>query len=304
MSLPWHVRLNLMSSTALRVPDDDTGSTAADPPPGDDDDTPEDPPPPGTDGAPPSETPPVVNNDGKDRQRPADLPEQFWDPRKGEIRMDSLLKSYKDTKAKVGEKEDAMRSRLRDEIMAEVAPTDLPKEAKDYALTEDQAKLVGDDDPLLSAFREAAHEAKLSPAAFQAIVGKVLAANPPPDPAAETAKLGSDADARIDRISRFVDKNVTDTALNGLAKTLASTADGVRLIETLIGIKAAGERVGDGGGVNPQSGPSWSEIKSAMNDDRYQPGPMQDPAYVAQVDMMKDRHFAASGRRRAARSGM
>lgn len=39
-------------------------------------------------------------------------------------------------------------------------------------------------------------------------------------------------------------------------------------------------------------------------DDRYQPGPMQDPAYVAEVDQMKNRHFQASGRRRSMTSGI
>ena len=185
--------------------------------------------------------------------------------------------------------------------MEELAPTNLPEKPEGYALAEDIAKLVSNDDPLLAAFRTAAHEAKLAQAAFNAIVAGVLKANPPPDAAAETAKLGANASLRIDRVSKLVARHVTDPALGALAASLATTADGVRLIESLTGVRVSEERVG-GGGEPGAAAPTMAQIKVAMSDDRYQYGPQQDPAYVAHVDTMKDQYFKAKGQTRTAQS--
>ena len=188
------MRMMLLGTTALMAPDAPPGAGAEPEPPAEA----EDPPPPGYDTPPakpaaePGPTPPVVNNDGNENRRPADLPEQFWDPKKNQLRLDALIKSHNDTKKMVGEKEEATRARVRAEVMAELAPTNLPEKPEGYSLAEDIAKLVSNDDPLLAAFRTAAHEAKLAPAAFNAIVAGVLKANPPPDAAAETAKLGGE----------------------------------------------------------------------------------------------------------------
>lgn len=305
--MTWAMRLMLLSTGARFAPDAPPGA-GAEPPPGDDDNDAEDPPPPGTDTPPParqpSAEPAIVNNDGQERQRPKDLPEQFWDPQKGSIRLESLIKSYNDTKSKVGEKEEAARARLRDELMAELAPGDLPAKPEDYALSEDMAKMIQGDDPLLSAFRVAAHEAKIAPAAFNAIVQGVLKSMPPPDPAKEKAALGDNADTRIERVSKYVARHVKDPALAKQAEALATTADGVRLIETLIGVQASTERVGNDGSTGPSTAPSWAEVKTAMADDRYQPGPLQDPSYIAIVDQMKERHFSARGAKRSASSGL
>jgi hypothetical protein len=303
--MTWTQRLQLLGSTRICYAPEGAPTAPADPGPTDDgDNTPEDPPPAGLEAPPPQPDPHAppqqVDNDGQNKTRPKDLPDQFWDARTGTVRLDGLVKSYNDTKSMVGAKEETLRAAVRAEVMAELAPAELPKDADGYTLDEATSALVATDDPLLAAFRAAAFENKMSPAAFQAVVSQVVKANPPPDPVAETAALGENAAARIDRVSKFVTRHIKDPVVGQLAASVATTADGVRMIEALMGVQVAENRIGNDGVQGGVPAPTWAEVKAQMMDDRYQPGPLQDPAFIAKVDGMKQRYFAASGRSRAA----
>lgn len=302
-----HLLERLMSTTALLDAEGkggggeggDSGDSAE---PNDDgtvgEEAPEDPPPAGLDG----KEPPIVNNDGQTKQKPADLPDDYWDPRKGEVKLDSLVKAFKDTKSLVGKKTDDLRAEIEAEVRAELSPESVPEKIEDYAVPDEIAQVINPDDPLLKAFHEAAHAAKIPHKTFASILGEVVNAVPVPDVAAEKAKLGDDADRRLEVVSKFVDRHVKDEGVRAIADQIASTADGVRLLESLILGRAAADKVGsgDGTGVRPPA-PTWDEIKQMMNDDRYM-GSAMDPTYVAQVDAKKDAYFAAKGQKRAARS--
>lgn len=296
--MSWMHRRMLLGTTAFydaegkggggEQPEPDAGDTGHEnpPPPGyagsdapkNSGDTPTEPNP-----TPPAKTP--------DPTRPEGLPDAFWDGEKNEIRLDGLVKSYNDTKKLVGEKEDAMRERLTTELRAELAPKDLPESGDKYELSEDLSKAISADDPMLKAFRDAAHEAQLPPAAFNSIVSAVLKANPAPDPAAEKAALGEHADVRIQRVSNMVEKHITDPNMKSMVEQIASTAVGVTTIETLLGIKADADRVGsDNPGQSAIIAKTKAEIKTMMDDPRYQMGPQQDPAYVASVAAAWETH--------------
>lgn len=297
--------MRLLSTTALRDAEGKGGGGGeADTSGGEDpaaggEEAPEDPPPAGNEA--PKE-PPIVNNEGQTNQKPADLPDDYWDPRKGEVKLDSLVKAFKDTKSLVGKKTDDLRAEIEQELRAELSPENVPENIEEYAVPDEIAQMVSADDPLLKAFHEAAHKAKIPHATFAGILKDVVAAAPVPDPAAEKAKLGDNADRRIEVVSKFVDRHVKNENVRAVADQIATTAEGVQLLESLILGRAASDRVGSGDNATTgRSAPSWASIKEMMNDDRYM-GPTMDPAYVARVDAAKEAYFKAKGQTRAAKS--
>lgn len=290
--MPWHMRRYLLSTAVRWAPIDGPGDDA--------DDGVENAPPPGDGGEPPQmaqgENPlpdphaPPAQETGE-RAKPEWLDNDFWDAEKGEIRTESLHKAFKDTKAKVGEREEQMRERIAAELKAENAPEDLPESPEGYTLDEGLTDLISTDDPLLQAFQNAAHAEGIAPKTFNAIVKGVLESNPAPDPEAEKAKLGDQADARIERVSNYVNRHLKDEQLAAV-QAMTTTADGVMALETLLRVRNDTDRVGSEG-APAATALSDAAIKQKMADPRYQPGPQQDMAFVAEVQADWQRFHSA-----------
>lgn len=134
-------------------------------------------------------------------QRPPDVPEKFWDAEAGAVRVDALLKAYRDAERALGR--------------GEHKPPPTPD---GYALPKGDGipeGLVKPDDPLWRVTIEAAHKRGMSQADLDAIAAPFLRTlaeltrdRLPPDPEAERAarraaleaersKLGPQADAII-----------------------------------------------------------------------------------------------------------
>lgn len=138
-----------------------------------------------------------------------------------------------------------------------------PAKADDYKLelAPDVQRVVGDlaDDKVLGMFRKIAHDAKLSPAQFNGVVGKFLATmseegliEPVVDPEGELMKLaprrGAPDERRTDALRRVAaaqgtlkrlqaDKTLSSTEYNILNAVLV-TAEGVTAIEKISGLIA------------------------------------------------------------------
>lgn len=94
--------------------------------------------------------------------RPADMPEQFWDAEKGEVRVDQLAKSWKDLRGQVSRGEGKV-----------------PEKPEGYTIPTIEgvpADLVKGDDPLLVETRAAAHAAGVTDKQMQAIMAPYLKA--------------------------------------------------------------------------------------------------------------------------------
>lgn len=251
-------------------------------------------PPPGKDGeaapqkeadAPDPHAPPAsMNNDGVEKQKPEGLADKFWDPKKGELRTDALIKSYGDLSEKMRQKNEDYKAEIRAELEGESKSEDVPESVDGYALADELKEAIADDDPLLAAFREAAHESKLPVSVFNSIVGKVAASQVAPDPAAEKAKLGEDADTRIEAVEKYITRHIKDDNLKELAQQVAVTGEGVMLMEALMQSAIGSQTVSRNDTQGSAPTVTKASIKRMMNDDRYQPGPLQDPAYIAEVE--------------------
>ena len=216
-------------------------------------------------------------------ERPDEVPEKFWDAEKGELRRDSLLKSYKELEAKVGDKK-------------------APDEYK-IDLNEDLKKLFHEEtaekDPLLNWFKGYAKDNNFSQEMFNGALegfakssAEFMAENSPPDidPKAEIEKLGKNGQAIVNNHVEF---------LSGMFKRGEFSEDEMQevliLTETADGVKALGKlrahygesqniplNLGSDGGVK-----SAEELQKLIGSTKYG----QDSEYTAMVDKEYERKY-------------
>lgn len=114
---------------------------------------------------------------------------------------------------------------------------------------------------------------------------------------AERAKLGENADARLQALGGWVKETFQGEELEAISR-VARTAAGVSVLERIM------STIKDGGGVIPKSadfepsisaGESEEEIKALMQDRRYWQASMRDPAIVAKVNSFYDRKYGKRG---------
>lgn len=105
---------------------------------------------------------PQRGTDGK-LVKPADLPDQFWNGEKGEIRVDALAKSWRDLRAQVSKGAEKP-----------------PESADAYQLPKveglPEGFIGGKDDALWPTIRQAAHKAGVSQRQLEALAGPFLSA--------------------------------------------------------------------------------------------------------------------------------
>lgn len=161
--------------------------------------------------------------------RPEFLPEQFWDAEKGEARLESLAKSWADTRA-------ALKTK----------GGEAPKTAEEYQFQAPEGLTIDKDDPGLKFFRQAAHKAGISQEAFNTVAGEflkeaqasgLLEPVKPIDAKAEMAKLGEAGDAMVRAVTAWgmqmkengiwTDDDFAEVVI------LGSTAEGIRALNKL-----------------------------------------------------------------------
>lgn len=170
------------------------------------------------------------------KERPAWLPEEFFDKETGEARFEKLAQSRQDLRAKMGKGEH--KAPEKPEGYKVDIPEDL-KEAAERVLLPDEET---GEDPLVTEFRSFAHERNISQETFNDIVSWFVrtteAFTPPPiDQDAELRKLGSNSQAMIDQTLAFGDRlrktgAIGDAEYEEFRLTCASAA-GVKLINAI-----------------------------------------------------------------------
>ena len=103
------------------------------------------------------------------KTRPDWLPEPFYDPKTGEVKLEALAKSQADLRAQISKGANKAPAKA-DDYKLEMEPAALDGVKRLFA-EGDPAK-----DPLMKAVREAAHESGMSQAQFNGLMAKVLPA--------------------------------------------------------------------------------------------------------------------------------
>lgn len=239
----------------------------------------------------PSKTPSSV-------KRPDDVGEQFWDPVKGEVRVDSLTKAYND-----GRKQN---NKLLQQLDGKgIAPENAEDYLKDYSPPHrsrpsgdqkegdplDRFGNLGASDPMIVAMSKAAKNANLSKGQFDDFVQDVLEVINPllPEPFSaekEMGMLGENGKDIVNTNKAWIDRLASRGVLNenqyNLMLKFGATAEGVLLTNAL--------RIDNGEKPIPVNASvatgkkTPDECAAMMADPRYnQDGPVGD-AYRAEID--------------------
>ena len=215
----------------------------------------------------PAEAPEAVTTEVAD-SRPEWLPEKFNTP-------EDLVNSYSSLESKLGKGQDELRESIMNEIESE-AFANRPEKSGDYTLPEGMDELATD--PNIEWWSNFAWENGFSQDEFNEGLSRMLP--PQPDLDAEVEKLGDNANARIEAVALWSQKNVPAEFESEIMR-MGETAEGVQLLEHFM------SALSDGGVSGDATTPTVlgkQELESMMKDPRYWDNTRRDPAYVKQVD--------------------
>ena len=200
--------------------------------------------------------------------RPEWLPEKFKNP-------EDLVSSYTSLESKLGKGEQELRESIMGEIESE-AFANRPEAAGDYQLPEGADELASD--PNVEWWANFAWENGFSQDEFNEGLERMLP--PQPDLDVEIQKLGDNADARIEAVALWAQKNVPGDFQNEIMR-LGESAEGVQLLEHFMQAMNSESISGETGTT---VGVSEDDLKTMMRDPRYWDVRQRDPAFVKQVD--------------------
>lgn len=213
---------------------------------------------------------------GDKPQRPDFIEEPYWDPEKGEVRLESMAKALKDARALISK-----------------GAHKAPPKPEDYKINMPEGVKVEipADDPLLVAFRAAAHAEGVSQATFDKLVApalKILAekqanvktpeqlkAEREEAVKAELAKLGKNGEAIVKSVATWgrglMEKGIISKEEWQEFRFAAGTAAGVRLLSKLQEL-AMGHAIPLDAGAVPETG-SLDDYYKLRQDPNYDKDP-------------------------------
>jgi hypothetical protein len=209
--------------------------------------------------------------------RPDNIPDKFWDSETNSAKVDSMAEAYTALEKKMFTKNEVLRAELADERLAS-RPEDLSK----YTTPELEGVEWSDTDQLLSFWREQSFTMGLDNEQFQSGVSAYIDAvqKNAPNIEAEMAKLGDDAQTRVNAVKSWSEKLSTQTQ-EQLAK-VANSAEGLMAVEELMGM------VGKSGGLvdSQASAPvkrTIEELQQLMNSPKYWDPAHRDPKLIEEI---------------------
>jgi len=205
-------------------------------------------------------------------ERPEWLPEKYSS---GE----DLAKAYKELESKLGGKEEDIRNKLLEEIQTE-AFSDRPDSSGDYQLPDIVNDDLAVDNKLLQWWSEHSFENGYGQEEFQKGIEMYAQAvnGSQPDLEAESAKLGDNANDRIQAASMFANKFFPEKSLPAIER-MCESHEGILALEAIM------EATKDGSfsdGTQPTGQTTQAELDQMMQDPRY--WDKNDTAYVKQVE--------------------
>jgi hypothetical protein len=204
-------------------------------------------------------------------QRPEWLPEKY---NTGE----DLAKAYKELESKLGTKEEDIRSKIIEEIQTE-AFSERPEAAGDYQLPESIDQEAAVDNELLQWWAEHSFENGFSQEEFNKGIEMYSQAvgNAQPDLEGEAAKLGENANDRIQAASMFADKFFPTEAIPAVER-MCESHEGILALETIMEAMKDGSFAAE---AQSTAGQSEADLREMMNDPRYWKD--RDPHFIKQV---------------------
>ena len=205
--------------------------------------------------------------------RPEWLPEKFKTP-------EDLVSSYSHLESKLGKSDEELRATLKDELCQEQW-ADRPATVGDYTIPEslDEEAAVGDE--LLNWWAQFSYDNGFGQEKFEAGIEKYAhALNGGVDLEEEHAKLGENADARIEAVKLWSNQFFDESQYEAVER-LGETAMGIEVLEKIM---SAINVTPVSGSVEASSQLSEDELRSMMMDERYWKQGSRDQAFVKRVE--------------------
>ena len=197
---------------------------------------------------------------------------------------DDLANAYKELEKKLGSKEEDLREKLLEELQTE-AFKDRPASAGEYQLPETVDPETAVDSELLQWWSNHAFENGYSQEEFQKGIDmyvEAVSANMEPeiDMDAEAAKLGDNANQRIEAASMFANKFFPEEAIPAIER-MCETHEGIVALEHIMEAMKDGSFTGD---TAPSTRLDEQALREMMQDERYHSPIRRDPHFVKQVE--------------------
>lgn len=215
--------------------------------------------------------------------RPDFLPEKFWDAEKGEPRLEGLAKSYGELEKTRGKSLDELKADWDNERLSV-----RPESADKYELPDSEVldKEAMANSPVVAVWREMAYAAGLDQEGFSKGLtdyAKVVMDQQEAAKAEEMKALGENAQARIDAVGAWANKNFKDAEFAAIAQ-IATTAAGVSVLEKFIEMgSSSSPDTGDGAAAG-NGELTREEIMKMMSTPEYMDPARQDPALRQKVN--------------------
>lgn len=192
---------------------------------------------------------------------------------------EDLESAYKSLESKIGEKEDAIRERLKEEMSQ--PKEGVPLSAGEYELPDfvDESEAVGNE--ALKSWSEHCFENGYSNEEFQKGLELYMNSMPQqPDLEKEASNLGDNASARIESASLFANKFFPEEAMPAIER-MCEGADGIIALEAIM---AAMKEPSMGAPTGTADAISEASLNEMMRDERYWNPRTRDDNFVKQVD--------------------
>jgi cytochrome c1 len=192
---------------------------------------------------------------------------------------EDLESAYKSLESKIGEKEDAIRERLKEEMSQ--PKEGVPLSAGEYELPDfvDESEAVGNE--ALKSWSEHCFENGYSNEEFQKGLELYMNSMPQqPDLEKEASSLGDNATARIESASLFANKFFPEEAMPAIER-MCEGADGIIALEAIM---AAMKEPSMGTPTGTADAISEASLNEMMRDERYWNPRTRDDNFVKQVD--------------------
>lgn len=221
--------------------------------------------------------------------RPDWLPEKFWNAEAKAPNVENLAKSYAELERMREVKADELKQQWEQERLA-----GRPEAPDKYELPEIEAfdAETFASSPIVALWRQAAHEAGLGQEQFAKVIedyAKVESEKIEQAKAAEIAKLGENATARLSAVSNWLNASFKGEELDAIRR-MATDAAGVQALERLMGM---GNLPSDNGTepVGTQPTETEADIRKLMNTPEYYDPHRRDPAIVRRVEQFFQRTY-------------
>jgi len=192
---------------------------------------------------------------------------------------EDLESAYKSLESKIGEKEDAIRERLKEEMSQ--PKEGVPLSAGEYELPDfvDESEAVGNE--ALKSWSDHCFENGYSNEEFQKGLELYMNAMPQQqDLEKEASSLGDNATARIESASLFANKFFPEEAMPAIER-MCEGADGIIALEAIM---AAMKEPSMGTPTGTADAISEASLNEMMRDERYWNPRTRDDNFVKQVD--------------------